>query len=121
MKAVYAVFYRLEDSKTIKIGAQGKREFNQGIYVYVGSAMNGVRSRLERHLSSTENKHWHIDYFSSVAKPLDYLIIPEESRWECKLADIVSEYGKSMDGLGASDCSCAAHLFRIQPDLIETA
>lgn len=117
MKAVYAVFLRLEEEKEISIGALGRRDFAPGLYVYVGSAMNSVEKRVERHLSETEDHHWHIDYFSSEAEPFDHLVIPEGSDLECVLADIVGELGEPMEGIGSSDCGCGAHLFRI-PDQI---
>lgn len=111
MKAVYAAFFRLDRSRDVEVGALGRREFEPGFYVYTGSAMNSVEKRLERHFSSVENKHWHIDYFSSVAEPVDYLVIPADSRFECELAQAVSRTGRPVQGFGCSDCSCGSHLF----------
>ncbi|MFB6215830.1 MAG: DUF123 domain-containing protein, partial [Candidatus Aenigmatarchaeota archaeon] len=58
------------------MGALGKIDFRQGVYVYVGSAMNSVEKRLERHFSDNKKMHWHIDYFSRVAEVFDYFILP---------------------------------------------
>lgn len=113
MKGVYLAFFRLEEDRRIKIGAVGEMEFEAGLYAYVGSAMNSAEKRIGRHFSEVENTHWHIDYFSAVAEPADYLIVPEESRFECVLADAVSEIGAAVDGFGSSDCRCSSHLFRV--------
>lgn len=117
MKAVYAVFFRLESEKEIEIGAMGTRNFQPGIYVYVGSAMNSVEKRVERHFSETENLHWHIDYFSSEAEPFDYFVLPEVSEYECVLAEVLEEIGEPMDEIGSTDCECGAHLFRIRSSI----
>ena len=47
----------------IRVGEKlGDVEFKKGIYVYVGSAMNSLESRLNRHLSDSKKLHWHLDY-----------------------------------------------------------
>lgn len=117
MRGVYAVYLGLEESAKVKVGALGPLRFSPGIYVYVGSAMNGVESRLRRHFSSQETLHWHIDYFTAVAEPFDFLVVPESSSFECELASTVSRIGKPVDGFGCSDCGCSSHLFRIEEDL----
>ncbi len=113
VKAVYLVFFRLEEKKSIEIGALGEIEFEPGIYIYAGSAMNSVEKRIERHFSEVENTHWHIDYFSSVAEAVDYLVVPENSSFECMLADTVSKVGEPVEDFGCSDCNCNAHLLRV--------
>lgn len=113
MKAVYLAFFKIDETKDIEIGALGGKQFELGTYIYVGSAMTNVEKRLERHFSSTENKHWHIDYFSAEAKPLDSFILPESSEYECVLAEILESFCESIDNFGASDCSCSSHLFRL--------
>lgn len=113
MKAVYGVLLKLKEQEEIDIGALGVRSFSPGIYVYVGSAMNSVEKRLERHFSDVENRHWHIDYFSREAEAIDHLVIPEDSGFECKLAEIVSRLGEPISGFGCSDCNCGSHLFRV--------
>lgn len=114
MKAVYAAFFRLEDTELIEVGALGEIEFEGGIYVYVGSAMTNVEKRLKRHFGSTENKHWHIDYFSEKAEPLDHFILPEDSSYECFLSETASEIGEPVKNFGSSDCNCESHLYRAE-------
>ncbi len=114
MKAVYLVFLRLEEERTIKIGALGNVSFSPGVYVYAGSAMNSVEKRIGRHFSEVENRHWHIDYFSAEANSVDYLVVPEDSSFECVLAGILGEMGEPVDDFGCGDCSCRSHMFRFQ-------
>lgn len=113
MRAVYAVFFRLEGKKNIEIGALGDFAFEPGLYVYLGSAMNGVESRLKRHFSEDKKLHWHIDYFSQVAEPIDYFVLPESSDVECVLADTVASIGTAVPGFGSSDCGCKSHFFKL--------
>lgn len=113
MKAIYLLFLQLEESKTIEIGTLGKIEFEPGTYVYVGSAMNSVEKRLERHFSETKNKHWHIDYFTDETKPFDYLIIPETSEYEEFFAERLEEHCEPVPEFGSSDSSQDSHLFKV--------
>jgi Uri superfamily endonuclease len=112
VKAVYCAFFKIEQKMDIEIGALGEKQFEPGIYIYVGSAMTNVEKRLERHFSKTENKHWHIDYFSAEAEPLDYFILPENSEYECVLAEKLEGFCEPVQKFGSSDCSCNSHLFR---------
>ena len=52
MKGTYCLIINLNNTSKIKIGKKlGKIEFDKGYYVYVGSAMNSLESRINRHLS----------------------------------------------------------------------
>jgi Uri superfamily endonuclease len=112
MKGVYVVFFSLKQAETIRIGALGEIVFESGLYAYVGSGRNSVEKRIGRHFSSSENSFWHIDYFSEKAEPVDYFVLPEESSYECFLADKLESWGEEVDGFGSSDCDCNSHLFR---------
>jgi Uri superfamily endonuclease len=113
MKGVYLAFFHLPDSRSIEVGALGEIRFESGLYVYTGSAQKSAENRLERHFSGQENKFWHIDYFSETAEAIDYMVLPEKSRYECVMADILSDLGEPVEGFGCSDCGCDSHLFRI--------
>lgn len=119
MKGVYAAFFQLKNLELVDVGALGEIEFSSGLYVYVGSAMNNVEKRINRHFSETRKKHWHIDYFSARAQPFDSLVFDEDSSYECVLADIFSCYGEPVDGFGCSDCDCNAHLFRLNSEIYQ--
>lgn len=114
MKGVYLVFFELKERKSIEIGALEEIKFDPGVYVYIGSAMNSLESRVQRHASgSKENTHWHIDYFSAEAEPLGFAAFTVDSDWECILSKAADQECTSIDGFGSSDCSCDAHLYRI--------
>lgn len=113
MKGVYLLFLKVKESKEIEIGALGRIEFLPGTYVYVGSAMNSVEKRLERHFSQVENMHWHIDYLTAETKPFDYFILPEGSDYEGWLAGKLTKYYEPVLGFGSSDSTKNSHLFRI--------
>ena len=113
MKGIYLVFFRLSESKTIKIGALGELSFDSGTYIYAGSGRNSIEKRIERHFSSPENKFWHIDYFGSEAEPIDYFILPEESEYECFMAERLDYWCEPVKAFGSSDCDCNSHLFRV--------
>ncbi len=113
MKGVYIVFASLEKNKKIKIGALGEKEFEEGIYAYVGSAQNSLEKRLERHFARTENRHWHIDYFTAEAEVFDFFALPEDADYECVLAQLLSITSEPVEKFGSSDCGCDSHLFRL--------
>jgi Uri superfamily endonuclease len=114
VKGVYATVFKLREPKSIEIGALGELRFETGKYVYVGSAMNNVEKRIERHFSTDKKKHWHIDYFSVEAERAGYMIYSRDSEFECVLAGMMAEIGEPVDGFGSSDCSCNSHLFRLE-------
>lgn len=47
MKGCYCLIINLENPSKIKIGKLGRVDFKKGYYVYVGSAMNYLESRLK--------------------------------------------------------------------------
>ena len=58
----YVLLLYLADDRTIPVGRQGVLNFSAGCYAYVGSAMNGLYQRINRHLRKEKKRHWHIDY-----------------------------------------------------------
>lgn len=113
MKGVYLVFFRLESDRNIEVGALGELRFEQGLYVYVGSAQNSLENRIGRHFSSPDSLFWHIDYFSEQAEPVDYFVLPEVSDYECLMTGLMAEIGEPVKAFGCSDCTCESHLFRV--------
>ena len=103
----------------IQIGALGEIMFKNGQYVYVGSALNSLVPRLERHLRMSHGEHhvyhWHIDYLlreESVEIDAIYTI-KTDKHLECMIADKVSEHGEAVPGFGCSDCKCSSHLYHV--------
>ena len=112
MKGTYCLIIHLNKSSNIKIGALGEIYFKKGYYVYIGSAMNSLKPRIERHLSNSKKIHWHIDYLlkkENVAIEEVIFNIGKE-KIECELAKIISSHGEEILNFGSSDCSCNSHL-----------
>ncbi len=62
MKGSYVLLIQLPEEQTIAIGSLKAVHFHRGGYAYVGSAMGGFKSRLNRHLKGNNRPRWHIDY-----------------------------------------------------------
>lgn len=111
MKGCYCIIISLDENEEIKIGEKlGKIKFQKGNYVYVGSAMNSLESRLNRHLSKEKRLHWHIDYLLKKAEITD-IIYNENKKVECDLSQYLSAKTSSIKDFGCSDCSCESHLY----------
>ncbi len=110
-KGLYILLIRLDEGKEIKVGSLGSFDFESGLYFYVGSGMNNLDKRVERHLSEDKKKHWHIDYFLGEAKIVATAKFRTEKDMECELNGVVSEVcGETpVEGFGSSDCSCTSH------------
>ena len=103
MKGSYCLIINVEKDTKIKIGKKlGIINFKKGCYVYVGSAMNSLESRVKRHLSDNKKKHWHIDYLLLNKNSKIKKIYTKESgeKLECE----------SIADFGCSDCKCHSHL-----------
>jgi len=109
----YCLLIHLNDDSRIKIGKLGEIDFKKGYYVYVGSAINSLESRVKRHLSSAKKIFWHIDYLlaSKNSKIMDVIFTQNHKKWECKIAGDISGKGDLIKGFGCSDCKCDSHLF----------
>ena len=103
----------------ITIGALGKKLIEKGLYIYIGSAMNGIEPRVKRHIKTNKNKTtttpWHIDYLlKSPNVNLDSVFIKESvEKLECLISEEISKIGVPINGFGCSDCKCKSHLYKI--------
>jgi Uri superfamily endonuclease len=111
MKGCYCLVIDLEKSSEIKIGKLGKIKFKNGHYVYVGSAMNSLKSRVNRHLSKEKRLHWHVDYLLKKAKIEDVIFNISDEKIECNLSGYISKKACGVNGFGCSDCDCESHLY----------
>ena len=118
MKGTYSLIIEKSEKNSIKIGALGKKEFEKGYYVYIGSAMNSLIPRIKRHLSDDKKNHWHIDYLlkNKTTNIIDVIFTDNETRIECDLARIISKNRKNIEGFGCSDCNCDSHLIYFNND-----
>ncbi len=112
-KGVYALVLRLPQLATVEVGRLGKREFDAGLYVYTGSALNSLPGRVARHLRRSKKKHWHIDYL--VADPSVEIAGVAWKRTSCRVeCRIARRIGRealaSEESFGCGDCDCDSHL-----------
>jgi len=113
-KGAYILVLEFEDNHTISVGKLGDLRFKKGIYLYVGSAMGGFRSRVRRYLSGIRAKRWHIDYLLTRSKIKAVLLIPSEVRLESYLAERLSRVFEEVHpGFGSSDTRDRTHLFYV--------
>jgi Uri superfamily endonuclease len=118
MKGSYQLIIHIKKSTTVKIGKLGQTDFEKGTYIYIGSAMNNLDARIQRHLKPKNEKkiHWHIDYLLSDKNVKVINVIKKLStmKEECIIANKVFRKSKGcIPGFGCSDCKCRSHLFRI--------
>ena len=111
MKGSYILIIRFKKGKTIQIGKLGKIHFKKGFYVYIGSALNGLYQRINRHLRKTKKKHWHIDFLLNFSEITGVLFKESKVKDECEIAKIMEKQLVFIPGFGCSDCSCNSHLF----------
>ena len=119
LKGTYCLIIHLKKDNNIKIGKLGQINLKKGYYVYVGSALNSLESRLKRHMSSNKKIFWHVDYLldSEDSELLDIIFAVDNRKWECTLAQEISKEGTAIIGFGCSDCKCGSHLFNF--DVLE--
>jgi len=112
-KGVYLLILMLNTNQRIQAGKLKQKEFNSGIYLYIGSARNGLSGRIARHLRKEKKIFWHIDYFLQKAK-IKEIWVRNDYFDECQ---ILNEAKKSLNNscfplkkFGSSDCRCPSHL-----------
>ena len=103
----------MKKNEKITIGqAYQEHKFKKGYYVYIGSAMNSLTARINRHLSDDKKMHWHIDYLlkNENSEIRDVLFNVSDEKIECDLACEIAKDGEEVPKFGCSDCSCNSHL-----------
>lgn len=112
-KGTYQLLIRLAQPETVRVGRLGLFDLPEGYYVYTGSAMNGLRSRISRHLRKRKRLRWHIDYLLARSEVIGVYENWCDRRLECELNELMlnSMYSSVLiHGFGSSDCRCRAHL-----------
>ncbi len=111
MKGSYALLICLDKDEAITVGRLGTIHFSLGCHIYIGSAMNGIKGRVGRHLREQKKLHWHIDYFLKKAEIVAVYLVENEKRVECTLAEKFADRFEVIPRFGSSDCNCKGHLF----------
>ena len=112
LKGIYTIIIKLQKGRDISIGKLETISVAAGYYVYVGSALNGLSSRIVRHLRKEKKLHWHIDYFLQKTQVIEIIYCVTEENRECVLSSRLDQKLKHVRHFGCSDCSCQSHLFR---------
>jgi len=110
---VYHLILHLREPARVRVGRLGRFGFPAGYYVYTGSAMGGLESRLARHRRRRKKLHWHIDYLLRRAEVVDSVARATRCDVECEWnRRVLSLPGARVvaPGFGASDCRCSTHL-----------
>ena len=113
MKGSYCLIISMKKSEKLKIGQLCQDyKFKKGYYVYIGSAMNSLVARINRHLSDEKKLHWHIDYLlkNESSEIRDVLFNVSDKKIECDLASTIALNGEEVPKFGCSDCNCSSHL-----------
>ena len=111
MKGSYILLVQLPEKQTITVGSLKDIHFLSGYYAYVGSAMSGLKSRLNYHYKQSKRPHWHIDYLLQKASINGVILCETKERMECAIAQALSHQFDSIPSFGSSDCRCRSHLF----------
>jgi len=116
MKGSYILVIDLAEGLTLEVGRLGNSHFPAGLYLYCGSAMNGLQGRIRRHLRQDKKLHWHIDYLTAAARVSEVWWLVSGKRWECRWAEAIACMGGEavVQGFGSSDCRCSTHLLRLE-------
>lgn len=117
-KGTYVLAISLGEPFAREVGSLGTVSLKKGQYCYVGSAMNGLDQRIERHLRRNKSIRWHIDRLTSFEYNVKAYESYPDSIPECRLASIAESCGMepAVKGFGCSDCKCQTHLFRANGD-----
>ena len=117
--AAYALVMRLDEDTALRVGALGKLPFPRGYYVYVGSAVRGMASRVARHMRRDKRLRWHVDYLTRQTRIVAAWCDPGDEAHEClwsrRLARL-KEANLSPRGFGSSDCRCPSHLIHLSQE-----
>lgn len=115
-KGTYALVLYVAKSVTIEVGRLGQLAFQNGHYLYIGSAFGpgGLQARLKHHLKISQNPHWHIDYLRKAGAVVEiWWSINEESQEDQWVGFLESshQFNCPHKGFGSSDSRSYSHLF----------
>jgi len=124
VKGSYGLLIEHTEEQTTTTGSLKAIYFPRSYYAYVGSAMGGFKSRLNRHLKSNKKLYWHIDYLLEKASISEIILCETNDRVECTIAQALNGQFDSIPGFGSSDCKCHSHLFfatdKMKPTIMAT-
>ncbi len=117
-KGTYILIAFVPRMKRLEIGRLGSYDIIPGFYAYVGSAFGagGLQARLQHHLESVVEPHWHIDYLLGYAEPVEVWYAVSDRKLEQDLAELLQQspgFRMPIPRFGSSDYrrSRTSHLF----------
>ncbi len=110
MKGSYVLIIENKKDQNICVGKLGNILFKKGFYAYVGSALNSLEGRINRHKRTDKKFHWHVDYLLDKTEIVEVFYKENNDKEECVIAKSFSKFD-SIKGFGCSDCKCQSHLF----------
>jgi Uri superfamily endonuclease len=114
----YTLLVACETDTTVAVGALGDLALDAGWYAYSGTALgSGGFARVDRHrrVAAGEHdvRHWHVDHLLGAdATHIAAVYRTPEVDAECEATAALAAVpdARLVDGFGASDCDCDAHL-----------
>jgi Uri superfamily endonuclease len=119
IRGSYCLCIRVWKDSEIRVGSLGVITFPRGNYVYVGSALNSLITRIRRHIRTSNGEgtvtHWRIDYLlrEPCVEIITIYVTDQSVRLECEIADHIAEKGEAVPRFGCSDCACQSHLYKV--------
>jgi sugar fermentation stimulation protein A len=111
-KGSYLLLLENPEDRTLTVGKLGNIRFQKGWYVYVGSALHALDSRINRHQKKRKKIFWHIDYIASTVMNVKKVYpIRRAEKIESQLAHAIGEISDgSIKHFGTSDTHDSSHL-----------
>ena len=109
----YALMILSEEQLHLPIGMLGIYSVTKGYYIYVGSALKGLPSRLNRHLMTKKLLQWHVDTLLLHTKAIQIWYSLSKTRLEYAWNKIIQELPRAIpviSGFNSSYCRCQSHL-----------
>ncbi len=112
-KGSYLLLLENPEDIMVKVGKLGDIRFQKGWYVYVGSALHALDSRIQRHQKKRKKRFWHIDYLASTVMKIKKVYpIRRTDRIESQLAQTIGKISDDyIKHFGTSDSQDSSHLF----------
>jgi sugar fermentation stimulation protein A len=112
-KGSYLLLLENSEDRSLTVGKLGDIHFQKGWYVYVGSALNALDPRIQRHKRKRKKFHWHIDYLASTVMPIKKVYpIRRPEKIESQLAQAIEAISnRYIKHFGTSDTHDVSHLF----------
>lgn len=112
----YLIVGYIDKDKEIFVSRFGKKFFQVGYYIYVGSAMGSLSKRLARYYRKNRATHWHIDYLIPHFIHFKTIPIQASELLECSIAKDLRNISDYINSFGSSDCDCLSHLYYLKDD-----